>query len=413
VVTLLLGTSISQAIPVAISPILTRLYTPSDLGVLALFVVVTSVIGVFANGGFELAIMLPFEDSDSLNIAAAAQLAVIIVSSGLFVAMLLFRQAFADALGDPALAGWLLLTPLAVMLSGTFTTLNYYSSRGRRFRAIAEANVARAIAGATTQVVAGLASQGAAGLILGQTAASGAANIRLARASALSFHTLRLVSWSGIRHQAYVHRDFPKYAMTSGLANSLSQNIANVLLAAFYSVSTLGHYALMRRVLGMPINLVANSVGQVFYQAAIEQKREIGNARCIFRQTAGRLTITSIIIFVPLYFAVQPLFAVVFGPEWKEAGHFAQIVAPSFAVRFVVMPLTMANPLNMKNRLELCGNLTLLTITVVVIVASGYLNASATHMLSVLTWGQCAYYLGFVAAIYHHVSKAAANHPDD
>ncbi len=31
------GTTIAQAIPVAISPILTRLYSPDDFGVLALF----------------------------------------------------------------------------------------------------------------------------------------------------------------------------------------------------------------------------------------------------------------------------------------------------------------------------------------------------------------------------------------
>jgi len=35
VLTLMTGTTIAQAIPVAISPILTRLYTPEDFGVVA------------------------------------------------------------------------------------------------------------------------------------------------------------------------------------------------------------------------------------------------------------------------------------------------------------------------------------------------------------------------------------------
>ena len=36
VLTLMTGTTIAQAIPIAISPILTRLYTPEDFGVFAL-----------------------------------------------------------------------------------------------------------------------------------------------------------------------------------------------------------------------------------------------------------------------------------------------------------------------------------------------------------------------------------------
>jgi len=36
VLTLMTGTTIAQAIPIAISPILTRIYTPEDFGVFAL-----------------------------------------------------------------------------------------------------------------------------------------------------------------------------------------------------------------------------------------------------------------------------------------------------------------------------------------------------------------------------------------
>ena len=70
VLTLMTGTTIAQAIPIAISPILTRLYTPKDFGVLALFVAITSIFGSIANGRYELAIMLPKKDEDAVNILA-------------------------------------------------------------------------------------------------------------------------------------------------------------------------------------------------------------------------------------------------------------------------------------------------------------------------------------------------------
>ena len=47
VLTLMTGTTIAQAIPIAINPILTRLYTPEDFGVFALFIAITSIFELF------------------------------------------------------------------------------------------------------------------------------------------------------------------------------------------------------------------------------------------------------------------------------------------------------------------------------------------------------------------------------
>ena len=70
VLTLMTGTTIAQAIPIAISPILTRIYTPEDFGMFALYMSVASILSVVATGRYELAIMLPKKDEDAVNIVA-------------------------------------------------------------------------------------------------------------------------------------------------------------------------------------------------------------------------------------------------------------------------------------------------------------------------------------------------------
>ncbi len=57
VLTLITGTSIAQAIPIAISPILTRLYTPEDFGVLALYIAIFSIISVIATLRYEFGVV--------------------------------------------------------------------------------------------------------------------------------------------------------------------------------------------------------------------------------------------------------------------------------------------------------------------------------------------------------------------
>ena len=48
------GTAAAQVINLAAYPILTRLYSPTDFGIFALFVTVASVIGIIAAGRFDL-----------------------------------------------------------------------------------------------------------------------------------------------------------------------------------------------------------------------------------------------------------------------------------------------------------------------------------------------------------------------
>ncbi|WP_310441139.1 hypothetical protein [Sulfurimonas sp.] len=64
VLTLMTGTTIAQAIPIAISPILTRIYTPEDFLVFALYMAIASILSVIATGRYEMAIMLPKYDKN-------------------------------------------------------------------------------------------------------------------------------------------------------------------------------------------------------------------------------------------------------------------------------------------------------------------------------------------------------------
>jgi len=70
VLTLMTGTTIAQAIPIAISPILTRIYTPEDFGVFALYMSVASLLAVVDTGSYEHAIILPKKDEGAVNIVA-------------------------------------------------------------------------------------------------------------------------------------------------------------------------------------------------------------------------------------------------------------------------------------------------------------------------------------------------------
>jgi hypothetical protein len=59
------GTAISQAIPIAAMPVLTRLYTPEEFGTVVLYLALASLLGVVATARYELAIPLPHDDIEA------------------------------------------------------------------------------------------------------------------------------------------------------------------------------------------------------------------------------------------------------------------------------------------------------------------------------------------------------------
>jgi len=108
------GTSIAQAIPLAISPILTRIYTPKDFGVFALYISIASIISVVATGRYELAIMLPKKDDDAINLVVLSILIACCISIVTFLGISIFNAEITLLLGNPAVSNWLYFIPLSV-----------------------------------------------------------------------------------------------------------------------------------------------------------------------------------------------------------------------------------------------------------------------------------------------------------
>ena len=136
VLTLVTGTTIAQAIPIAISPILTRIYTPEDFGVLALFISITTILGTIANGRYELAIVLPKRDNNALELTALSIIITMGFSLLLVILVILFHDSLLSYLNNDRFSFWLYLIPLSVLLFSLFNILNYYHTRKKEYKTI-------------------------------------------------------------------------------------------------------------------------------------------------------------------------------------------------------------------------------------------------------------------------------------
>jgi len=384
VLTLMTGTTIAQAIPIAISPILTRLYTPKDFGVLALFVAITSIFGSISNGRYELAIMLPKKDEDAINILALGFIINIMLSLILLIIVFIFHNRLLELLSNKNISPWLYFVPFSVFLMGCFNLLNYFNNRKKLYKDLAQANVIKSISMAIVQLSFGFFKTGAFGLISGQLASQIFSNTKLffnikKRGLFVNITKLKIIALGK------KYKDFPKFSMWAVLANALSQNLTNILISSFYSIKTLGFYSLAQRILGMPSSLIGNSIGQVFFQEATKEKQSSGKAIKTFNTTFKKLLLIAIPFFGILYFIIEDLFSFVFGEEWRIAGKYTKILIPLFAVRFVIAPLTMMNIVFQKNHIGFYWQVGLLFLHIVTLYISYTLNFSFEKYLFIMS----------------------------
>jgi O-antigen/teichoic acid export membrane protein len=372
VLTLMTGTTIAQAIPIAISPILTRLYSPEDFGLLALFTAIVSVFGSIANGRYELAIMLPKKDEDAINIVALGFIITVSISLILLVIVIFFNNYFTKLLKNDDIEIWLYFIPITVFFIGFFNILNYFNNRRKNYKDIANAVILKSVISAIIQLSIGFVKSGATGLISGQIVSQMFANLRLLKNIIKDKILIKKINKDKIIALAKRYKDFPKFSMWAILANTLTRSLTNILISFFYSVATLGFYSLVQRVLGMPSALIGSSIGQVFFQQATKEKQQTGKAINAFNATVKKLIIIGLPSFGLLFFIVEDLFAFVFGEEWRIAGEYARILIPYMFVNFIVGTISIVNIVFEKVLYGLYINLILLGIIISILLMSKY-----------------------------------------
>jgi O-antigen/teichoic acid export membrane protein len=168
-----------------------------------------------------------------------------------------------------------------------------------------------------------------------------------------------------IKHVANEYKNFPKFDVPSVLLNVVANQVPLFALGKYFGLGVLGFYSLMYKVLMMPINLLSNTILDVFKQRATEDYNKYGNCQDIYVKTLKKLILLGIIPFSVLGIFAPDIFAFVFGEKWKVAGEFAQIMTPMFFLNFVVNPLSYTFFIVQKQKLNMIGQFLLLCLTLI------------------------------------------------
>jgi O-antigen/teichoic acid export membrane protein len=340
--TLFTGTSITRALPVLISPLLTRLYTPEDWGVFALFMSSTLVITVFASGRYELAIMLPKNHREASHLGAASFVMVVLFSALTLAIVTVANSPITHAFAEPDIAVWLLWIPVSILFTSLFRIFNFWSNRRKRYRRIATGMVVQGIVTAGVNLAGGVLYNGPAGLILGTVMGQ-------ASAAALLGWTiwrddgLKTQTWSPhlMKSTAIRYKQFPLYSTWSAFLNILSLEIPVFILNRAFSSSVTGFYSLAYKALNFPVFIIRQSFSQIFLQRSSEIRENESRLSGLVWRTYTTLLMVAIVPCSILLVFGDHLFGFIFGSEWITAGRYAQMMSPWILFVFTATPISM------------------------------------------------------------------------
>jgi len=319
------GTALSQGILIAATPILTRLFTPENFGVLALYLSIVGIISVVSSWKYELAIMLPEDEEDAKALVFLSIITTIITS--LFVLIILFiLKGYLGVLTEH-IKLFIWLVPVGILINGLLQIFVTWGTRNEQYKPIANTRVTQSSVTVFSQLSFSIVSISSLSLIYGNIIGILSSLIYLVyQTSKKHYIQLNNISKKRIVENLSKYKNFPKFQSTSALINSLSQHLPIILLSMFYSAEIAGFYSLTHRALTTPARLLGNSVRQVYFQRAskIFNKNE-SIRRILSKSTIGLLKV-SIIPFVIIGIFAQSTFVFVFGKEWLVSGIYAQLI---------------------------------------------------------------------------------------
>jgi O-antigen/teichoic acid export membrane protein len=344
---MLTGSAAGQLVSVMLSPVLTRIFSPQQFGVLSVYTAILTMVVVIASLRYELALTLATTEEEAINLVAVCGVALLTTTAVVGVAAFavpedLVKQWWSTPYSYYRMASYRGLLVLGFVCLGGYYIALYFATRAEAFRAIARTRVYQGVTGPVSQIVLGLLGAGAPGLLLGSILGQSAGTLglfygQIGKRRAL----LRAISWRRMASLARRYWRFPVVASWAALIDAVGGNqLLYLLVSIQYSPRIAGFIFLAERIVARPLSLIGTSILQVFVgEAGRMVSADPARLRSRFYQVISRQFCLAFGWIVLTNVAGAELFPTVFGADWGDAVIYLQAMSLAYLTQAIVLPV--------------------------------------------------------------------------
>jgi O-antigen/teichoic acid export membrane protein len=334
----------AQVITLLTAPILTRLFDVSDFGIRQVFTSILTTLAVICSLRYEFSIPLSKDKRQAASSFILSILIITVFSTLLLVLVPLLKGKVAEWYEMPELNVFLWLIPVFVLIQGIDLALRNWAAYERKFGAIAWASFGGALGQRPVSLVwALLLGATVTGLFVGAFGHIAVPLFILLYFCSRSIKETFLqnkINFKDLWETAKFHKKFPIFNSWTAFLNNFSKQLPVFILGLYFpenviGYSVLGYYFLAKNIVSLPMRFVTVAVQQVYYPTAAASYASTGNVSKITSDVFKRLVQIGVFPMLVLALLGGPLFRLVFGEKWHEAGIYVQILAPWLLFTFI------------------------------------------------------------------------------
>lgn len=326
------GTALSQIVLVMSVPLITRLYSPEELGLWSLAISVSAILLPILTLRFDMAIVLPKNRQLAVNLMVMSSL-ICMVFFFFLVSLVLTTLYF--EYDDKFLffsKTVLLYVSLIALLMAIGQILNYWCIRKKRFSTISLSKLVISFFTVIVQIFLALSFfEVENALLIGTVVGYFASIIVLIVGAKVKLSVLSSdVSFKKIVYVTKKYRNFPFYNLPYSFMSTFGQKSTIVFLGLLSSTQAVGYFAMAMKLTLLPVSIFAAALNQVFYQRAARVDK-LSSLDEFVVQVLRMMVAFGLPLLILLIDHMEQIFHLVLGPSWRIAGLYASwLLLPSY-----------------------------------------------------------------------------------
>lgn len=337
------GSAIGQAFVMLSTPLLTRIYSPDDMGVFGIFMSFIAFASVGVALRYDLAIVAARDEFEA-NVLLIASIA-LAIPCVVIASVIMFGMIRLNIMGFGVLPAWSAVAMFVSLLgTGVFSALRFWYVGRQKFGEISLALVSQGAGRATIPILLGCISSSWIGMLGGEIIGRLMGVARLSRGAWPE--TRKTLATLDIKLAAKVlgrYWKYPAVFLPSSMTDALATSLPLPIISSLFGVSAAGQYFLVYRLASIPATLISAGVADVFHARIVKAaKTDKMMVHTIMKSAIKKLTVISLIIYFPIALFAPILFVFVFGESWQQAGSLMAIQSLACVTGLVVSPLSRA-----------------------------------------------------------------------
>ena len=408
---ILSGNIINQIILIALYPLISRLYSPLQIGLFAQLQAIFQISLLISTLKYDQAIIISKNQEEEKRLISLAFFILVSISALSLIPFCIFPGFISKQLKNESIKFWLYLIPFFTFLGGLQLILNNIAIKRKLFSVSNYSNIFISSSNSIFSFLFGILDFTDIGLFASRLLSySLSVIIFFMKKLKIEIYAFSLKNFSALKETAIKYKEFPLYLNTSNVVNMLSISILSLLISRYWDVAVLGYFSMANATLNLPINMIRKTFQTVYYQRASEFIDNKIQLLKDYKRLTLILALSSIIPLIVVSLWGEKIYVTFLGDNWLRSGKIAVSIFPWLVATLIATPATVIIPvLNLQKYILILQTLIFITRIALLIFMYHY-TENFFSTLKVISIHGILFNIFHISFIWNRLSKNESSH---